>query len=47
MVYVNDMVGIRLYHIVADDLHISCQDNKGDSLLLEQFHLSLFHLSLV
>ena len=44
---IDDVVWICLYHLVADDLHISRQHDKRHLFFCEQLHLSLFHLGLV
>ena len=41
------MVGVGGYHAVSDNLHISCENDECDFLLLQQFHLLLLNLSLV
>ena len=47
MMYINNVVGITGNHIVGDNLHVSCQYDECDFLLLQQFHLLLLHFSLV
>ena len=47
VVDIDDMVRIGGYHVVRDNLHIAGQDDERDILLLQQFHLGLYHLGLV
>jgi len=47
VVDVDDMMRISLDHLIADDLHVSCQDDKGDLLFPEKFHFGLFYFLLV
>ena len=47
MVNIDDMIGITLDHIITDDLHVACQNDKCHPFLLQKFHLCSFHFGLV
>ncbi len=44
VVDVDDVVGIGIDHVVADDLHVARQDDEADTLLAQQFKLLLLQL---
>lgn len=47
VVDVDDMVGVTLYHLRRDDLHVASQDDKRNTLLLKNFQLESLLLGLV
>ena len=47
VVDVDDVVRIGIYHLIANDLHIASENDESHILFLQQFHLSLFHFSLI
>jgi len=47
VVDVDDVVRVRLYHPVADHLHVAGEHDEGDVLILEYLHLPGLNLGLV